>query len=156
MFTPQFKGTLLEAVITWTKPDGQSLVIYVGSPQPNDIYDVTDPSIAQWIHQFIQAQTGELQATVTAGDELNALFHQDGPNLLTNPVLHGTYHVRFDLVSQSPVYGAGRRLPPLMWNSRFPLYGVDKARIFTYIPFPVYQGALAERQARKVTGLRGV
>jgi peptide/nickel transport system permease protein len=102
VFAPQFKGTLLEAVITWTKPDGHSLVIYVGSPQTNNVYDVTDPSMVQWIHQFIQTQTGSLQATVTASDELKALFDQDGPNLLSNPVLQGTFHVRFDLVSQSP------------------------------------------------------
>jgi len=102
VFTPQFKGTLLEAVVTWTKPDGQSLVIYIGSPQPGNNYDVTDQSTVQWIHQFIQSQTGSLQATVTTPDELGALFDGDGPNLLANPVLHGTYHVRYDLVSQSP------------------------------------------------------
>lgn len=102
VFTPQFRGTLLEAVVTWTKPDGVSLPIYVGSPQSNNNYDVTDQSVTQWIHQFVQSQTGTLQSTVTASDEVNALFNKDGPDLLSNPVLHGTYHVRLDLVSTDP------------------------------------------------------
>ena len=75
VFTPQFRGTLLEAVVTWTKPDGVSLPIYVGSPQSNNNYDLTDQSVTQWIHQFVQSQTGALQSTITASDEVHALFN---------------------------------------------------------------------------------
>lgn len=100
---PKFTGTMLEVAITWVKPDGQSFVIYVAAPQPNYVYDVTDPSFTQWVHQFIQAQTGGLQATVTSQQEMSALFDVDGPGILTNPVLHGTYHVRVDFLSTSPV-----------------------------------------------------
>lgn len=103
VFAPNFKGTLLEAVITWNKPDGRSFSIYIGGPQSGNVYDLTDQSVVQWIHQFVQSQTGALQGTVTTAQELKALFNQDGPSILTNPVLKGTYHVRFDLVSQSPV-----------------------------------------------------
>jgi peptide/nickel transport system permease protein len=103
VFTPQFSGSPLEAVMTWTKPDGQSIAIYIASPQTDNNYDVTDQDVAQWIHQFIQAQTGELQGTVTSGEELSALFDADGPGLLSNPVLQGTYHLRIDIVSPTPV-----------------------------------------------------
>jgi peptide/nickel transport system permease protein len=102
VFSPQFSGSPLEAVMTWSKPDGQSIVIYIASPQTNNNYDVTDQDISQWIHQFVEAQTGTLQGTVTFGEELDALFDADGPNLLSNPVLQGTYHVRIDVLSGSP------------------------------------------------------
>ena len=101
VLTPKFTGSLLEAVISWTKPDGQSLAIYVGGPQSGNNYDATDPGMVQWIHQFVQSQVGSLQATVTTQQEMSALFNGDGPNLLSNPVLRGTYHVRIDLVSQT-------------------------------------------------------
>ncbi len=100
---PKFTGTMLEVALTWTKPDGQSFVIYVADPQANYVYDATDPSVTQWIHQFVQTQTGGLQATVTQQQEMSALFDVDGAKILTNPVLHGTYHVRVDFLSVSPV-----------------------------------------------------
>jgi peptide/nickel transport system permease protein len=102
VFTPQFKGSILEAVITWTKPDGTQVLIYVAGPQSAYVYDITDPTITQWIHQFVQNQTGALRATLTAAEEMSALFNKDGPNLLSNPVLRGTYHVRLDMISTDP------------------------------------------------------
>jgi peptide/nickel transport system permease protein len=99
VFVPRFSGSLLEAVMTWTKPDGHSLAIYIGNPAPGNEFDLSDLSVAQWIQQFVQSQTGTPLATVTLSQELSALFNQDGPQILTNPVLHGVYHVRVDLIS---------------------------------------------------------
>jgi peptide/nickel transport system permease protein len=102
-FLPQFSGSLVEAALTWTKPDGHSIVIYLANPSSGYSYDVSDPSVSQWIQKFLQSETGSLQATVTPSQELSALFAGDGPQILTNPVLHGSYLVRVDLVSNTAV-----------------------------------------------------
>ena len=102
IFVPDYNGTLVEAAITWVKPDGNSLVIYIANPTQNYQYDVGDPGVTSWIQQYIKSQTGVLQATVTVPQEMAALFDQDGPGLLTNPVLTGEYHVRIDLISTGP------------------------------------------------------
>jgi peptide/nickel transport system permease protein len=102
-FLPQFSGRLLEAAMTWTKPDGHSVIIYIANPTSGNGYDVSDPSVSQWIQQFLQSQTGSLMATVTPSQELSALFAGDGPGILTNPVLHGSYQVRVDLIGSSPI-----------------------------------------------------
>lgn len=102
VFVPQFKGTLIDGVVTWTKPDGTSFQMYLASPQTDNVYDLTDQDLVQWVHQFLQTQTGTLLSTVTTPQELAALFDRDGANVLTNPVLKGTYHVRIDLLGQGP------------------------------------------------------
>ncbi len=99
IFTPRFSGALSEAAITWVKPDGNSLVIYIANPSSGYQYNVADPGVTSWIQQYITSQTNTPQATVTVSEEVGALFNKDGPNLLTNPVLQGTYHVRIDLIS---------------------------------------------------------
>src|ERR1700752_3868152 len=58
VFIPRFNGTFIEAAITWTKPDGDSLVIYIGNPGTNVNYGVADPSIAPWIQQYVGSQMG--------------------------------------------------------------------------------------------------
>ena len=103
IFVPKFTGALLDGAIKWTKPDGASFTIYVANPASGITYDLVSAGIGQWIQQFIQTQTGSSPASVTIEQELNALFDQDGPQLLTNSVLHGSYTVRVDLISTSPV-----------------------------------------------------
>jgi peptide/nickel transport system permease protein len=102
-FIPQFSGSLLEAAITWTKPDGQSVLVYVANPISGNSYDVSDPTFIQWVEQFIQTQTGYPLATISSQQEMSALFNQGGPKILSNPVLRGSYHVRIDLISTGPV-----------------------------------------------------
>jgi peptide/nickel transport system permease protein len=101
-FIPILSGAFVEAAITWTKPDGSSLVMYVGNPQTDVLYGVADPGISPWIQQFIVAQTGSTPSSMTGPQEMAALFNQDGKGLLTNPVLHGEYKVRVDMISDGP------------------------------------------------------
>ncbi len=124
-FVPQFSGSLLEAEVTWAKPDGVRAVIYISDPSSGTGYDVSDPTILQWVQQFIQSQQGYPLATVSSLQELRALFNQDGPQLLTNPVLHGTYHVRIDLVSSAPVTVNAKATTVTINGDSFGLMGTD-------------------------------
>ena len=81
------------------KPDGSSLVIYVASPVENYQYGVANPEVSSWIQNYLASQTGTSQSTITVPQEMAALFDQNGPNLLTNPVLKGTYHVSVSFLS---------------------------------------------------------
>jgi len=99
---PRFNGTLIDAAITWVKPDGSSVVIYIANPVENYQYGVADPEISSWIQNYLGSQTGTSQSTITVPQEMAALFDQNGPNLLTNPVLKGTYHVTVSFLSSGP------------------------------------------------------
>ena len=103
IFTPQFNGSITEVVITWMKPDGNSVQMFIGNPTPNLQYSVADPSIRPWIQQYITSQTGVPLGSVTVSQEMEALFNVDGPGILTNQVLQGSYHVRVDFISGSTV-----------------------------------------------------
>jgi peptide/nickel transport system permease protein len=103
IFAPQFNGSLVEAVITWTKPDGNSFQIFVANPTAGSQYDIASPAVLPWVRQYITSQTGTPISTLTLPEEMTALFDQDGPGILTGSVLTGTYHVRVDFVSASPV-----------------------------------------------------
>jgi peptide/nickel transport system permease protein len=103
ILTPQFNGSLVEAVITWIKPDGNSIQMSIGNPTSGLQYDTASPPVLPWIRQYITSQTGTTLSTVTLPQEMAALFDQDGPGLLTSSVLTGTYHVRVDFISLSPV-----------------------------------------------------
>ena len=103
VFLPQFNGTIIEAAITWSKPDGTSAQMYISNPSPDYLYGSNDPQLSQWIEHFIQLQTGKSQSSVTVPQEMAALFDKGGASLLTNAVSTGEYRVRIDLVSQAPV-----------------------------------------------------
>jgi len=103
VFIPRFSGTFIEAAITWMKPDGNSLVIYIGNPSSNVNYVVADPSISPWIQKYVGDQTGTTPSGVTVPQEMAALFNQDGKGLMSNPVLQGTYRLRVDFIGS----GAG-------------------------------------------------
>jgi peptide/nickel transport system permease protein len=103
IFTPDFNGSIVGAFITWTKPDGNSIQISIGNPNSELQYSAASPSVMPWIRQFLSSQTGATLSTVTLPEEMAALFAQDGPNILNGPVLTGTYHVRVNFLSQSPV-----------------------------------------------------
>ena len=64
IFTPQFNGSLVEAVITWTKPDGNSFQMFIANPTPGSQYDVASPSVLPWVRQYINSQTGSQLSTV--------------------------------------------------------------------------------------------
>jgi peptide/nickel transport system permease protein len=102
-FVPKYSGSLLEVEVVWVKPDGQSVLVYLANPSSGTSYDASNQNFVQWIQQFIQSQTGYPLATVSISQEMAALFNKDGANLLSNPVLHGTYHVSVDLISSGPL-----------------------------------------------------
>jgi len=99
VFIPRFNGTFIEAAITWTKPDGNSLILYIGNPTTNVNYGVSDPSIAPWIQQYVGSQTDTTPSGVTVPEEMSALFNRDGKSLLNSSVLQGTYKLRVDMLS---------------------------------------------------------
>src|SRR5271169_628698 len=84
--------------MTWTKPDGNSLIIYIGNPSTNVNYEVSDPSISPWIQKYVGGQTGTTPSGVTVPQEMAALFDQDGKGLMSNPVLQGTFRLRVDFI----------------------------------------------------------
>ncbi|MDG6915814.1 MAG: ABC transporter permease [Nitrososphaerota archaeon] len=106
---PVFKGQVYEMDVTWTKPDGSSVVMSVSSPVSGSFYDATSSSFKQGIAQFIQAQTGAYVSSVTTPQEVAALFGQDGRDLLNSSVQRGTYTVAVE------VLGA-RGLAPSSWE----------------------------------------
>ena len=99
VFIPRFNGTFIEAALTWTKPDGNSLIIYIGNPTTNVNYGVADPSISPWIQAYVGSQTGTTPSGLTVPQEMSALFNHDGKNLLNGTVLQGTFKVRVDMIS---------------------------------------------------------
>ena len=102
VFVPQFTGTFAETQITWVKPDGDSVVMYISNPTDAYLYDVADPGISQWIQQYVETQTSTTVSGVTVPQEMAALFNKGGTDLMTNPVVQGEYKVRIDMVSQAP------------------------------------------------------
>jgi peptide/nickel transport system permease protein len=103
VFTPHFNGSLIEAVITWTKPDGNSLQIFISNPSSDVQYTVADPSIVPWIQQYINAKTGYSLGSLSIPQEMAALFGHDDSSMLTSKALTGTYTIRLDFVSSSAV-----------------------------------------------------
>jgi peptide/nickel transport system permease protein len=101
-FIPKFSGSLVEAAISWTKPDGNSFTMFISNPQSALQYGINDPAITPWVEQFISAQTGSPASSVTVPQEMSALFNKDGPKLMNNTVLQGTYNVRIDMVGTAP------------------------------------------------------
>ena len=101
LFVPSFNGSLIEAAITWVKPDGSSLVMYISNPTTNYVYDVGDPGVSSWIQNYLASQVSGSHSTVTVPQEMDVLFDQGGPNILTNPVLKGEYHVTVQFLSIS-------------------------------------------------------
>ena len=102
VFIPRFNGTFVEAAMKWTKPDGNSLVIYIGNPTTNVNYGVADPSIFPWIQQYVGSQTGTIPSGLTVPEEMAALFNHDGKSIMNSTVLQGTYKMRVDMISSGP------------------------------------------------------
>ena len=102
LFIPQLNTSVLEFAITWIKPDGTTLVMYVANPTNGYQYSVADPTLTSWIKQFVAKETGTSQSTLSLQQEMNALFNKDGSSLMSNPVLQGTYHVRIDILNSRP------------------------------------------------------
>lgn len=102
-FIPSFNSSLVEAAITWTKPDGISFKMYVANPTSELQYGINDPALIPWVQQFITTQTGSSLSSVTVPQEMNALFNKDGQGIMNNTVLQGTYKARIDLVGNGPV-----------------------------------------------------
>lgn len=123
-FIPHFNGTFLEAVIVWTKPDGNSFNMYISNPSNNQQYGINDPSLIPWVEQYITAQTGAPISSVTTPQEMNALFNKDGAGLLNNTVLQGNYKARIDFVSSGPSTVFPSTLFALTGKS-FGLFGTD-------------------------------
>jgi len=100
---PVFSGSVLEAVINWTKPDGNSASIVLNAPTSGTRVDLTSPDVKQYLTQYIQSQTNTFIGSVTVPQELAALFAKDGPSILNNSVEQGDYGVRVQMVSSGPV-----------------------------------------------------
>jgi peptide/nickel transport system permease protein len=98
---PVFSGTVLEAMINWTKPDGNSVAVILNAPASGVRVDLDSPDVKQYLTQYIQSQTGKFVGSVTLPQELAALFAKDGPALLNNSVDKGEYHVTVQMVSSS-------------------------------------------------------
>lgn len=103
---PLFNGTAYEMEVTLTKPDGAAVAMSVPSPVSGGFYDLTTPSVEQGVAQFILSQTGEYVASVTQSQEVAALFHMDGRDLLNSSVLQGQYAVAVEITGD-------RQLSPL-------------------------------------------
>lgn len=107
---PLFKGTAYEMQVTFTKPDGESVTMSVPSPTSGEFYDLTTPSIKQGVAQFILAQTGEYVASVTQPQEVAALFHADGSDLLDSSVLQGEYAITVQVAGDQQLSPSAARV----------------------------------------------
>jgi peptide/nickel transport system permease protein len=98
LVTPNFSGTVYEADIVWTKPDGNTIQIGLSSPASGTGYDLTTASFKQGIIQYIQSQTNTYIGSVTTPQEAAALFNVDGPSLLNATVQQGVYTVTIQVL----------------------------------------------------------
>jgi peptide/nickel transport system permease protein len=92
-FTPEFNGTAYEAILTWTKPDGDTVQVDLTGPVAGTSYDLTTSPFKQGIVQFVQSQTNTFVQSMTTPQMVSALFNNDGPNLLNGSVQQGSYGV---------------------------------------------------------------
>lgn len=117
LFIPKLNSSVLEFSITWTKPDGKMLVMYVANPTSGYQYGISDPTITSWIKQFVSKETGASLSTLTLQQEMNALFNKDGLGLMSNPVLQGSYHVRIDILNSRPTFISSNTIFSVNGNS---------------------------------------
>jgi peptide/nickel transport system permease protein len=113
-FTPNFNGTVYEAIFTWTKPDGNTVQVDLSSPVSGTSYDLTTSPFKQGIVQYVQSQTSTFIESLTMTQEAAALFNNDGPNLLNGTVQQGAYTLTVQVLGD-------QELSPL--NSRVSLVG---------------------------------
>lgn len=110
VLTPTFSGTAYEVEVLWTKPDGVVLQLTISSPSSGAVYNIATSAISHSIVTFLQGQTGSYLSSASPNAELAALFNADGPGIVNNKVLQGTYMVTVQLLGNAKLSPSSSRV----------------------------------------------